>query len=291
MQNHPLFKKFPLTGSAATSEGIVPTPYHIYDGDGVFIGGTANLAAVYELLRTEFVLPVETSDGETLMGIWICNFTDASLGAHHELQFSFFTTDNNTVPVSSHELSLISLMTRPEARMLCHGLWNNTPRVVAYNRELLSLDARLSRSEITSSKRMFSFDFHDSITGRPILNGDFAKKPSLRASWDLISHLGLRRTLEFSRQPWVKLAILNPAGISLPTNEVAESYTKNDKNLVRYFDEGTDRLEFGDNIYARLGFRPQFVQYMEGFKFVYLHPGVKGSQLGEPIFAVNQRRE
>jgi hypothetical protein len=279
--NHPLFKKFPLNGSAMTSEGTVPTPYHIYDGNGVFIGGTANLSAVRELLRNEFVLPVETTDGDTLMGIWICNFTDASLGPHHELQFSFFTTSGQPALVRVHRLGLISLMMRPEVRMLCHGLWNNTPRAVAYNREVLSLDARLTTSEIDYGKKAFSFNFHDSITGQPVLSGDLAKAASLRASWDLVCHLGLRRTLEFSRQPWVGLPILNPTGVFLPTNEVAESYTKNDKNLVRYFDEGKDRLEFGDNAYARLSFEPQFVQYMEGFKFVYLHPGVKGSEVND----------
>jgi len=287
---HPLFRKFPLAGSATTSEGIVPTPYHIYDGNGVFIGGSASLSAVQELLRDEYVTPVETTGNKTPMGIWVCNFTDASLGPHHELQFSFFTAEDKSVLVPSHQLSLISLMTRPDVRMLCHGLWNNTPRVVAYNRERLSLNARLCGSQIGNDKQTFSFDFHDSVAGGSILSGDLLKRVSLRAAWDLVSHLGLRRTVAIARQPWIKLAILNPTGVLLSTNEVAESYTKNQKNLVRYFDEGKDRLEFGDTPYARLGFEPQFVQDMEGFRFVYLNPGVN-TGIRESTFAANQRRK
>jgi hypothetical protein len=43
-------------------------------------------------------------------------------------------------------------------------------------------------------------------------------------------------------------------------------------NLVRYFDPSTDELSFGATPYASLGFKPHFVQYMTGFKFVYLEP-------------------
>lgn len=75
-----------------------------------------------------------------------------------------------------------------------------------------------------------------------------------------------------ARQPWVSLKILNPTGVLLARNAVAESFTRNDVNLVRYFDPATDKLEFGDTPYASLGFEPHFVQYMRGFKFVYLEP-------------------
>jgi hypothetical protein len=60
--------------------------------------------------------------------------------------------------------------------------------------------------------------------------------------------------------------------VFLERNAAAESFTKNDVNLVRYFDSSLDELSFGDTQYASLDFRPQFVQYMRGFKFVYLEP-------------------
>lgn len=272
--DHQLFKKFPLDGSAPTSEGKVPTPYHIYDGHGILIGGTADLSRVQQMLRHEAGVPIETREGRAFMGIWVCNFTDASLGPHHELQFSLFVSREKIEPVSAHPLSLIDRMMRPELQMMCHGLWNNTPITVAYNRELLSLNSRLAQSHIENSKDRFSFDFRDSATGRPILAGTLPqlKKVSLRATWDLLAQLGFRRSWEFARKPWVGLQILNPTGVVLDENSVAESFTKNDINLVRYFNSDSDHLEFGNTPYAALNFKPQFAQYMEGFKFVYLHP-------------------
>src|SRR5690349_3233391 len=100
-RNHRLFRQYPLRGKAVISTGEVPTPYHIYDGFGALIGGTADLSAVRELLKKEVVMPADNGDGRTPMAIWIYKFTDASLGPHHELQFSFFTRDRtNGVPTN-----------------------------------------------------------------------------------------------------------------------------------------------------------------------------------------------
>jgi len=279
MKDHPLFKKFPLNGSATISTGEVPTPYHIYDGHGLFIGGTVDLPATRQLLQRETVVPIEIGGGRTPMGIWVGNFTDASLGPHHELQFSFFTARGH-LAVNSHRLSLLTLMMCPEVQMLCHGLWNNTSTAVSYNRELLSLNSHLTRSQIESDKKKFSFNFRNAETGHSILTGTFpeAKKVSLRANWDVLTELGFKRAWRIARQPWMNLQILNPVGLWLDRNAVAETFTKNNINLVRYFDELTDHLQFGDTAYGQLGLKPQFVQYMEGFKFVYLHPSAGNEQ-------------
>jgi len=45
------------------------------------------------------------------MGVWVCNFTDASLDPHHELQFSFVASGDSAEPVSSHPSNLVTLMT------------------------------------------------------------------------------------------------------------------------------------------------------------------------------------
>ncbi len=58
---------------------------------------------------------------------------------------------------------------------MCHGLWNNAPLVVAYNRELLSLGAQLANSQISDEFHMFTFNFEDKKTGRGILAGNLAK--------------------------------------------------------------------------------------------------------------------
>ncbi len=70
----------------------------------------------------------------------------------------------------------------------------------------------------------------------------------------------------------MSLQILNPKGVILTRNAVAETFSRNDTNLVHYFDGQSARLEFGDTSYRDLDFKPQFAQYMKGFKFVYLPP-------------------
>jgi len=273
-RHHRLFRKYPLSGKATISTGEVPTPYQIYDGFGALIGGTADLSTVRQLLKNETVTPVDNGDGRTPMAIWICKFTDASLGPHHELQFSFFTRDRvNGVP-TSHPLHLLASMTDPSTKMLCHGLWNSTPQVVAYNRELLSLNARLASSHVCNKAGQLRFSFADEQTQQTLLSGTFPNcaRLSLRATWDAMAQIGFRKVWAMVRQPWVGLQILNPTGVSLPRNAVAESFTKNNVNLVRYFDPSTDELSFGGTAYASLGFKPQFIQYMTGFRFVYLEP-------------------
>jgi len=81
--SHPLFRRFPLDGSASIATGPVCTPYHVYDGYSLFIGGTADLSSVRRLLAPESVVPLADEAGRALMGVWVCNFTRASLGPHH----------------------------------------------------------------------------------------------------------------------------------------------------------------------------------------------------------------
>lgn len=273
--DHPLFKQYPLDGQAMLSTGPAPTPYQVYAGHGVFIGGTADLAAARELLRPEQVHAVQTESGRALMGLWIFNFTDASLGPHHELQFSLFVSRTALPPVPSRRLGLIELMVaRPEVQMLCHGLWNSTPTVVAYNRELLALDARQSESRIERDGQGIRFSVTDKATNVPIVEGriDRPHRPSLRASLALASRLGLRRLVDIARQPWIAMPVLNPVGEVLPRNAAAETFTKSEVSVLRYFDARRDHLALGDTRYRSLQFQPQFVQFMDGFKFVYLFP-------------------
>jgi hypothetical protein len=274
-QDYPLFKQYPLNGQATLSVGPAPTPYHIYDGSGLLIGGTVNAAAAQQLLKAEPLTPLQNAAGRVFMGIWVCDFTDASLGAHHELQFSFFMADRPTGLSATNPLALLRLMlVTPGVQMLCHGLWNNTPLVVAYNRELLSLNARLAQSQIGRTAQALNFSFADSVTQQPIFSGTIhqPRLPSLRASFGLIGQVGFARGMALAQKPWLSLNVRNPVGVGLNRNGVAETFTKNDVNNVRYFDPRTDKLTFGPTPYATLDFTPQFVQYMEGFKFVYLQP-------------------
>jgi hypothetical protein len=274
-REHALFRAFPLDGTATVSTGAVPTPYHVYQGYGLFIGGSADMDAVRALLAPEQVRAVQTVAGRALMGVWVCNFTDASLGAHHELQFSIFASADEQPGVDAHPLGLLpAMLERPQMRMLCHGLWNDRPEVVAYNRELLALNARLAISRIEREPGAIGFAFRDAATGARILEGRIHRpqRASLRASCALLGRLGPKRVLALARQPWLRVQILNPVGPGLARNAVADSYTKCDTTVLRYFDAARDTLDFDEPRYRRLQFRPEFFQFMDGFKFVYLFP-------------------
>jgi hypothetical protein len=62
----------------------------------------------------------------------------ASLDPHHGSSFDL----RYAQPIVSARIGasrrLLGHAHSPDLQMLCHGLWNNTPQVVAYNRELLS---------------------------------------------------------------------------------------------------------------------------------------------------------
>jgi hypothetical protein len=268
-----LFQRYPLGAPVTLSTGPVPTPYHIYQGYGLFIGGTAEAGAVHQLVANETVTPVLTSAGRALMGLWICDFTEASLGPHHELQFSIFVARRPVADVSTHPLGLVAAMlARPEIEMLCHGLWNNTPSVVAYNRELLSLNARLTHSTITRARGQVQFRFAEASQGAPLLQGAVGLGNSFSANWALGRLLGFGRLMQISRQPWVRMRIVNPRGVRLDRNDSADAFTKNDRINLRQYDPDRDVLQFGASPYSHLGFLPEFVQAMDGFKFVYLEP-------------------
>ncbi len=270
-----LFKQYPLNGRVTLSTGEAPTPYHIYDGYGLFIGGVADLAAVRRLLAPEGVVPVITTDGHALMGIWICDFTEASLGAHTELQFAIAVTRSVVAPIEPHPLNILTLMlTRPEVGLLCHGLWNDTPVVVAYNREYLSLNARQTDSRLVRSADALAFNFNVHASGQKILSGAVQQpqRASWRAGWSLAARLGFKSTMALRQQPWISMSVLNPVGVVLDRNGTSRTFTSNATTVLRYFDRRTDRLDFGDTPYRALNFTPQLVQYMDGFKFVYLQP-------------------
>jgi hypothetical protein len=87
-----------------------------------------------------------------------------------------------------------------------------------------------------------------------------------------MTSLGFKRSLAMQRRPWISLIVLDPAGVLLDRNAAARTFTSNAAIVLRYFDPRADRLDFGDTPYRALRFTPHFVQYMAGFKFVYLQP-------------------
>lgn len=273
-RKHKLFQQFPLEGEAEISVGRVPVPYHIYEGHGLLIGGTADLGAVRESLQDEQVTPLQTSEGKALMSIWVCDFSEASLGPHNELQVAIAVSHEPIAPLDAHPLALLkAIFVNPAVRMLCYGLWNNTTKVVAYNREVLGLNAELNQGEIRRENGIKSFSFRDQA-GTLIFEGQVreARATPMRVGWQFFRLLGFRQTMRAATSAYLGTQVVNRISEVIPYNANAAAYLAADTPVVQFFDPATDALTFGQEPYRRLGFRPLFLEHFEPFRFVYLAP-------------------
>lgn len=273
-KEHPLFQQYPLKEEQEISVGKVPTPYHIYDGRGFLMGGTADLSAVRDALAGQNVQPIPTTDGRAVMGAWVVDFSEASLGPHNELQFSILVSRGETEAVDAHPLTMLkALFINPSARMLCFGLWNNTAKVVAYNRELLGLDARLNTGTIESKDGYRQFHFLDE-DDQLIFEGRVREqeRPSPKVGFALARLLGFRNTMKAFSQPYLGAKVVNPISDAVPYNGDAQSFLASDQPVVKYFYPATDSIAFGETPAAGFDFRPDFVEFFSPFRFVYLEP-------------------
>jgi hypothetical protein len=249
----------------------------VYDGWALLIGGTGRLEAVQALLAGEAVAPILAAEDRALVALWACDFTQASLGPHSELQLSVFvSTAGPCPPVGAHPLAALRLLADDSGvGMLCHGLWNNDPVVVAYNLELLGLPARLAESRLTLTPETLDFAFTDAARGETLAEGHVSApgRGSLGAGLALARLLGPGGMLRFARQPWITARVINPAGAVIPGNAAAQTFTAPGRTVLRYFDPAADRLAILAGAYAGLDFTPGFVEIMQPFRFVYLEPG------------------
>ncbi|GAB5493021.1 MAG: hypothetical protein Phog2KO_32360 [Phototrophicaceae bacterium] len=272
-RNHDLFKLYPLSGRIKTSRGMLPSPYHVYDGKVSFIGGTVSYEGVKNLLATEKVSPIKTDKGRSFMGIWICDFTDASLSPHTELQFSFFVSRQNLDTVKSHEFALLhQLSTNPSIRMLVHGLWNNSETSIAYNNEVLALGAHASRGGVDFGKDKVDFLFNDYSHGSVIATGKLSidKSTSLSVSTELLPLFGLGGVMRLGNQI-IHTQVMNRISNVLPINATSQTYTSADKIILQRFNPANDKLTIAQSPYHSLDFKPRFIEHMLGFKFVFLN--------------------
>lgn len=274
-RTHELFRRFPFTGAVSLSTGKAPKPYHVYSGSAIFIGGTINPDMALHFSDPEQMMPYMTTDSRALMGIWACDFSDASLGPHSELQFSLIASHDPRPLVEPHPFTILKLLaTDPAARLLCHGLWNNQQHVVAYNSEYLGLNAALARSVFEYDHGHLKFTFDGAENSAKLISGsvNLISRTSAGVMFDLMRYFGLQASLNFTWQPNINARVVNTIGETLPANLDAYTFTHYDKVTLQYFDAAHAGLVIDHPAYRMMDFKPEFIQHMIGFKFVYLHP-------------------
>lgn len=274
--DHPLFKQYPVDSQVLIAGEHCPSPYHIYDGSILFIGGTVAGTTARQLLANERLAPIMDQNDRALAALWVCDFTEANLGPHHELQISLFASVDPVPPVRAHPFAIHRTLVNDRAtRMVCHGLWNNTAKVVGYNTQHLGLNARRGHSDITRGRGRWQFRASDD--NGLVATGDLAL-PARAAPVQLaamMQHIGVKGLLRSLRTPYVHVPVVNTRNRFADDNRVAHTYTRNDNQVIRRF-TAQDQLSIHYPQAAVLDFAPDFVQHNEGVRFVYLRPEPEG---------------
>ena len=97
--SHPLFAGLPLAGTVSLSTGPAPRPYTVTNGEGVFVYGLCDGAALAALTDREAAVPVRTVDGHGILLVIFCDFTAASLGPHREAHLVALVEQTDGPPV------------------------------------------------------------------------------------------------------------------------------------------------------------------------------------------------
>lgn len=280
LPDHPLFHRFPAHAERTITLGRVPAPYVVYDGYGLLIAGTINSSIAMGMVSNEDAEPVMTAEGRTLAGMWVCDFTHANLGPHRELQFFIAVTRRPLEPVAAHPLILLRLLLAdPALGLFCYRLWNDSERVVAYNRELLGLDAHLARGRIEPERDRTRFAFR-AATGEPLVEGAAGRAartpPGLM--WQIFRLLGPGLARHAAPGRILESRVINPKGHAFPDNRTARAYLAPDHAVVQRWDAPPARnrvsneLRWSADPFADADFRPTFVEHLWPYRFVYCEP-------------------
>jgi hypothetical protein len=271
-RNHPLFRRFAIDGTVALSVGPLPTPYFVFDGHGVLIMGQAEPQAVACDFADQDVFPIATQSGKAAMALFVCSFTDASLGPHLELQAVALCAPTPDQRISDDPTAIAAaLISHPEWGLLSLHLWNDSSNVVAYNSEYLGLGAELASGDVALGKD-FRFVFQDA-KGAPLISGQLARKgfSDLRCVFSLMRSLGLHTVLRMARQPFALAHLVNRKSAVLARNGRAQTITSADQMVVTRFAAKRDHLVLSGPL-ATYGFTPLCYEHISPFRFVYLHP-------------------
>jgi hypothetical protein len=271
-----LFRLFPLGGSRSTSLGKQPVPYHVYDGEALLIGGWVEAGAARDFLAGQGVELVLDRQGRGLACLWICEFSQSNLGPHCELQLSLAVTRGGQVPVGNGPYELVRLiLLEPGLRLFSAALWNDTPLALAYNRELLGLDAQLCRGHFSrGEERGFLSCRIENMDEQLVFQADVAP-PLSQSFWDgLMVERGLGRhgMRKLLASPWLSAQVMAPGGKGFVEPCEAQVYLQARSTVLARFSSADARLDFGPVFPGGLDFRPAFLQHYLGCEFVYLLP-------------------
>ncbi len=269
-REHPLFTAHPLSGTTRVSTGELPVPYHVYDGHGLLVGGTCDIANAFD---GQDVYPVHNASGQGLAVLFVCDFTGASHGAHREIHFAALAAPAPGQILPDDPAALLAAFAmQPDWGILSLHLWNDDPGVVAYNREFLGLDAHLCAGDFSLDPGRVRFGFEDE-TGA-LLSGDvgFPRFSDAGMMFALMRHMGLRGMIAAARQPHAVAHVFNRKSTPQDQNLRARTLTAPDKMVVTRFRPARDHITLSSPLLSPYGFQAHCLEHISPFRFVYFPP-------------------
>lgn len=272
-EQHALFRQLPIDGQVVVDGETLPTPYHVDDGSLAALNGTVDAAVAAHALRGEPFKPVLDAAGRALAIIWLGDFTSASLAAHREVQIGLVAVRQPTKPIPSGPFAVQrALFAVPGVVNVCHGLWNDTRRVVSYNREHLLLNVKLATIDLVRDANAWRVDAQDS-DGQPILTATFgtAEPATGAAGVAMLKQLGLRASIRMLSSRTARAQVANTARDGVEGGQLALTLTAGDRQGIREANS-SDQLIIKHPNFATLDFRLGSLLIIDGLRFAYGRP-------------------
>jgi hypothetical protein len=277
-----LFQLFPLHNLREVSGGNAQAPYHVYDGTILLIGGTASLEAVKALLSEENLAAVRTTRNEALISLWLCDFTQSSLGPHKILYAGISVALDTVRPVKPRPMALLdAVLKKPQVGIYFQGTWMDEVRAATYQSEMLGLDVHLAQGGIIQdpARRSMEFEFWDVNEGETLLSGKVRGRATTppRPALALLSRFGFPGFLQVLRQPRFSLQVVAPGKGDetdcMLAKRISKIYWQCQHADAQSFNLQNDQLYLSNAVFPGVDFHPKFVERLEGFKMVYFLPG------------------
>lgn len=281
MLDTPILRRFPENATVTLSDGTrAPVPYRVYDGESLVVAGTCELEAARRLCAEQSVEPITTGTGRGLLSLSFWDFREANLGAHTECQLTLLVSQSGThVSVPDHPLAgLASQLTEDRCQLLIAQIFNNREKVVRYNREVFSLDARLCESSFEWADGGVELSVRDAVRDDEVVTYRAGRLSRSQPGtvFSMIRKVGLRRLLQSQRDPYAASLMVNRVTGDpelLQHNAHAMAYYK-DQEFVLRWSCPEDVLNFGPAAgeMAKMGFEPSVLLKTSGIQFVYVRP-------------------
>eukprot|EP01083_Nonionella_stella_P070381 188250_1 len=285
-----ILKQFKTAGEFTTSLGRVPKQYHVNNSSALLIFGSINYTKAYDYINAistnthDTIYPIKYKNNRAPMVIWASEFFDSNHGGHNELNFSTYISRNNQCieyDIDIDETPFHLFNTTTDAKTVAStpcAIYNNDPKVVAYNKEFLHLPAMLAKGEgLNVNGNDTTFDWLDNETNQTIIKGNVVQKNSFKDVYQLYQAVGFKGFWDSISSPYLHGIVINLDG--LPADVYIQAPQKN--TAVFAWDDTTGNIDIQHESVKEFEYKPLLCSHYTNMKFVY-QPGEQDAKESTP---------